>query len=174
MGEMKIVGVCGSLRAGSYNKKLLEYAIKLAGEIGAPVKELDLKEYALPYFEAELELPENVKKFKKEVEEAHVLLIASPEYNYSIPGVLKNALDWLSRGGINSLNSKIAVIMGASTGPFGTVRAQANLRQVLACLTVMVLPQPQIFVPFAETAFNPDGSLKDDKTTAMLKRLLLK
>jgi len=175
MGELKVIGICGSLRKGSYNKKLLKYAIKLAGEMGVQVKEIDLKELNLPLFDADMELkelPENVKKIKKEVEESHVRLIASPEYNYSISGVLKNTLDWLSRGGKNSLNSKIAVLMGTSTGPFGTVRGQTNLRQILACLNVMVLPQPQVLVPFADTAFNPDGSLTDEKTKTILKRLL--
>jgi len=175
LGNLKAVGICGSLREGSHNRKLLKYASKIAGEMGVEIKELDLREFDLPLFNVDMEakeLPENVKKFKKEVEESHVLFIASPEYNYSVSGALKNALDWLSRGGKNSLNSKIAVLMGASTGPFGTVRGQTNLRQILACLNVMVLPQPQVLVPFAETAFNPDGSLKDEKTTAMLKRLL--
>ena len=175
MPELKVVGLCGSLREGSYNKKLLRYAIKLAGDMGIFVKELDLKEINLPLFDADMEgkeLPENVRRFKKEIEESHALLIASPEYNYSVSGTIKNAIDWLSRGGKNSLNSKIAVLMGASTGPFGTVRGQNQLRQILSCLNVMVLPQPQVLVTFADTAFNPDGSLSDEKTAVILKRLL--
>ncbi|OGF46553.1 MAG: hypothetical protein A2452_05270 [Candidatus Firestonebacteria bacterium RIFOXYC2_FULL_39_67] len=175
MGNLKVVGICGSLREGSFNKKLLYCAKMIVSDMGLEMTEIDLKALGLPLFDADMELkelPENVRKFKKEIEEAHALLIASPEYNYSVSGVLKNAIDWLSRGGKNSLNSKLAVIMGASAGPFGTVRGQTNLRQILSCLNVMVLPQPQVLVPFADTAFNPDGSLKDEKTATILKRLL--
>ncbi len=175
MGNLKVAGICGSLRGGSYNKKLLNCAGVIISEMGLEMVEVDLKVLNLPLFDADLEgkeLPESVKKLKKSVEEAHAVIISSPEYNYSISGVLKNALDWLSRGGKNSLNSKIAVIMGTTPGPFGTVRGQNQLRQILACLNVIVLPQPQIMIPFAETAFSADGSLKDEKTALMLKRLL--
>ncbi len=175
MGNLKVVGICGSLREGSYNRKLLNCAKVLIYEMGLEMAELDLKALNLPLFDGDMEskeLPESVKILKKTVEESHAVIISSPEYNYSITGALKNALDWLSRGGKNSLNSKIAVIMGATPGPFGTVRGQAQLRQILACLNVIVLPQPQIMVSFAETAFNEDGSLKDEKTVIMLKRLL--
>ena len=175
MGNLKVVGICGSLREDSFNRKLLNCAKSIVFEMGCNMTEADLRELGLPVFNADMEggeLPENVKSFKKMVEEAHVVVIASPEYNYSISGVLKNALDWLSKGGKNSLNSKIAVIMGASTGAYGTVRGQNHLRQILSCLNVIVLPQPQIMIPFADTAFNTDGSLKDEKTAVMLRRLL--
>ena len=175
MSNIKVVGICGSLRAGSFNRKLLMCAKKEVESLGETYTELDLKMFSLPIYDGDMEgkeLPVGVKKLKAEVESAQAIIIVSPEYNYSIPGGLKNAIDWLSRCGKNSLNGKLAVIMGASTGPFGTVRGQAHLRQTLSCLNVMLLPQPQVLIPFADKAFNEDGTLKDEKTSQMLQKLI--
>jgi chromate reductase len=116
-------------------------------------------------------MPEPVLRFKAMVEAADVLLIASPEYNHSVPGSLKNAIDWLSRGG-NSLDGKVAAIFGASTGAFGTARGQIQLRSVLTALNVLVIPQPMVYIRNAADAFNPDGSFREPKTTEILKRLV--
>lgn len=172
---MKIVAISGSLRSGSYNRKVLGIAKKIAEGLGAAVVELDLRELTLPIYDGDFEAAglqsENVKKLKTSIEAADVLLIASPEYNYGISGALKNALDWASRGG-NSLGGKWAAIFGASPGIFGTLRGQFQLRQILTSLNVFVLPQPQVFLKNADTAFAPDGSLADPKTADQLKKLI--
>jgi chromate reductase len=116
-------------------------------------------------------MPDPVLRLKAAVEAADILLIASPEYNHSISGALKNAIDWLSRGK-NSLDGKVAAIFGASTGVFGTARGQYHLRQTLASLNVMVIPQPQVYIGNAADAFLPDGAFKNPKTAEILHRLV--
>lgn len=173
---LKVLGISGSLRTGSYNRKALQIAKKMAAELGAEVSEIDLKELNLPLYDGDIEaqgLSESVKKLKSAIEAADVLLIASPEYNYSISGALKNALDWASRSG-NSFDGKWAVIFGASSGSFGTLRGQFQLRQIFYDLNVLVLPQPQVFIKSAGEAFNPDGSFKDEKLHEQLKSLIRK
>ena len=121
---LKVLGISGSLRKYSYNRKALQIAKKIASDLGAEVSEADLKELNLPIYDGDIEaqgLPESVKKFKAAVEVNDVLLIVSPEYNYSISGALKNAFGWASRGG-NSFDGKWAVIFGVSPGAFGTLR----------------------------------------------------
>ena len=174
---MKVLGISGSLRKGSYNTKLLMLAKGFALEAGTDAEILDLNEINLPVYNYDIEaagMPENVLKFKAKIESTDVLLIASPENNYSITTALKNAIDWGSRGKPNSWGGKIAAIFGASTGPMGTVRGQNQLRQILAGVNVLVLPQPQVFVANAETAFNEDGTLKNKTQEEQLKKLVLK
>ena len=108
---------------------------------------------------------------KAAVEAADVLLLASPEYNYSISGALKNAIDWLSRGK-NSLDGKVAAVFGASSGIYGTARGQIAVRQILAALNVIVIPQPFVYIGTAADAYNPDGFFKNPKTAELLKRLV--
>ncbi|MBI4160199.1 NAD(P)H-dependent oxidoreductase [Candidatus Wolfebacteria bacterium] len=173
---MKILAISGSLRHDSYNRKALQIAKRMAQDLGADVTEADLKELNLPLYDGDIEaqgFPESVVKLRDVVTTADILLVASPEYNYSIPAGLKNALDWLSRQS-NVLDGKVAIIFGASSGPFGTVRMQIDLRKVLADLNVFVLPQPQVHIPFAQNAFNDDGSLKDEKLHKRLKFLIEK
>jgi len=153
---------------------LLQIAKKLASELGASVEEVDLKQLALPIYDGDIEaqgVPTSVQQLKAIIERADVLLIATPEYNYSVSGALKNAIDWLSRGR-NSLDGKVAAIFGASTSILGTVRGQTNLRVILERLNVIVVPQPQVFVRSADQAFAPDGSLKEEMTTQLLKDLI--
>ncbi len=171
---LSVLAISGSLRSGSYNRKVLQLTKKIAEEWGAQVEEIDLRALDIPLYDGDIEtagFPEPVLQLKAAVEAARVLLIASPEYNHSIPGVLKNAIDWLSRGK-NSLKGKYAAIFGASDGPYGTVRMQPHLRQVLACLNVIVPPQPQVMIRFAAEAFAPDGTLKDEKLSGQLKTLV--
>jgi chromate reductase, NAD(P)H dehydrogenase (quinone) len=173
--KIKVLAFCGSLRAGSYNRKLLQIAKNFARELNADVTEADLKELALPIYDQDIQdagFPENVKKIKKLAEDSDVLLIASPEYNYSISGALKNTIDWLSRGEKNSIGGKYAVIVGASNGPYGTVRGQFQLRSIFLAVNVSVLPQPQVLVPLADDAFNDDGTLKNKEIEARLKKLI--
>jgi len=174
MDSIKIVAICGSLRRDSYNRRLLAVARKMSEDLGAQVIEADLRKLVLPLYNEDIEhpdLPAPVKKLKSLIEEADLLLIASPEYNHSISGVLKNAIDWASRGH-DSFRGKVAAICGASDGPYGTARMQPQLRQILASLDVIVVPQPQVTVRFADKAFNPDGSLIDSKTHERLQELI--
>lgn len=112
-----------------------------------------------------------VQKLKDAIASAEVLLIATPEYNHSIPGVLKNTIDWASDK-TNPFAGKTAAIFGASTGLFGTLRAQLHLRQVLAALSVDLLPQPQVFIRSASEAFLSDGSLADKQIEKQLRQLI--
>lgn len=174
--NIKVVAISGSLRLDSYNRKALRVAQRLASEVGASVEEVDLKKLNLPLYDGDIEtigLPESVQKLKSVVESADVLLIASPEYNHSISGALKNAIDWLSRGK-NSLNGKTAAIFGASNGLFGTIRGQTHLRQILAALNVTMVSQPQVFIRLANEAFNSEGALLDVKLHNQLKELINK
>ena len=174
--KLKIVGISGSLRKDSYNRKALHIAMQIVTDAGMDVEEIDLKELNLPLYDADIEargFPESVLVLRSKVESADVILIASPEYNHSITGVLKNTIDWLSTGK-NVLDGKTAVIFGASTGPFGTLRAQFHLRQVLTALNVFLIPQPQVYIRFAKEAFNVDGSFNDPKVKNQLKELITK
>ena len=176
MNNLKVLAISGSLRSESYNRKALQVAKEIAIDLGAEVTELDLRELDLPIYDKVIKdqgLPESVRKLKKTVESTDVLMIASPEYNYSVSGALKNAIDWASREG-NSLNGKVAAVFGASTGGFGTLRGQFQLRQILASVNVLILPQPQVLISRAEEAFRPDGSLAEAKTLETLKTLIEK
>lgn len=171
---MKVLGISGSLRKGSYNTMAMRLALRFAADAGAEVSELELQPLDLPFYNQDVEdsgLPESVKKLSDSIRAADVLLIASPEYNHSISGVLKNAIDWASRGG-NAFSGKVAAIFGASTGFYGTVRAQPDLRKILAALDVLVVPQPQVMIQRAQEAFDGRGRLVSDKTSDQLKKLV--
>jgi chromate reductase, NAD(P)H dehydrogenase (quinone) len=172
--NIKVVGIAGSLRRDSYNRKALRIAGRLMAEAGLRVDYIDLKQLDLPLYDADIEaqgFPDSVKSLRAAVESADIVLIATPEYNHSVPGVLKNAIDWLSTGE-NMLDGKVAAIFGASTGLFGTMRAQIHLRQTLAALNVMLAPQPQVFIRTAKDMFNDDETLRDAKVHDQLKLLL--
>jgi chromate reductase len=171
---LHILAISGSLRTESFNRKALQIAKKMASELGADVREMDLKKLALPVFDEDLRahgFPESVITLKQAIEAADVLLIATPEYNHSIPGPLKNAIDWASDK-TNPFAGKTAAIFGASTGLFGTLRAQLHLRQVLTALNVELVPQPQIFIRSAREAFLSDGSLADAQIFKQLGSLI--
>ena len=172
--KINVAAISGSLRSGSFNRKVLQIAKTIASDSGASVDEIDLRSLDLPVFNADLRevvFPPSVITLKKEIESADVLLIATPEYNHSIPGPLKNAIDWASDK-TNPFSGKTAAIFGASIGLFGTLRAQLHLRQVLAALNVEMVPQPQVFVRSASDAFLQDGSLKDPQIFKQLKILI--
>ena len=169
-----ILAIAGSLRSESLNRKALQIAKKIAFELGAEVREMDLKTLALPVFDEDLRahgFPEPVVTLKHAIEAADVLMIATPEYNHSIPGPLKNAIDWASDK-TNPFSGKAAAVFGASNGLNGTLRAQIHLRQVLAALNVELVPQPQIFIRSAREAFLPDGSMVDSKLMKQLHFLI--
>jgi|WetSurMetagenome_2_1015567.scaffolds.fasta_scaffold459800_1 chromate reductase, NAD(P)H dehydrogenase (quinone) len=173
--NLKVIAISGSLRRDSYNRKALHAAKKIVIDLGVQIEEIDLKELNLPMYDGDVEqagFPFSVEMIRQKVFSADMLLIATPEYNHSISGALKNAVDWLSTSK-NVLDGKSAMIFGASTGFFGTMRAQAHLRQILTALNVMVLPQPQLFIRSAKDAFNQDGSLIDQKTNAIMQKLII-
>ncbi|PIY95499.1 MAG: hypothetical protein COY66_06565 [Candidatus Kerfeldbacteria bacterium CG_4_10_14_0_8_um_filter_42_10] len=174
MKKTRVLAISGSLRKASYNRLSLKIAQSIALNWGAEVAEIDLKELSLPIYDQDIEdekFPESAVELKSAIEQADVLLIASPEYNASVSGALKNALDWISRNK-NSLKGKVAAVFGASDGKFGTVRGQLHLREILAKLSVFVLPTPQVFIREADRAFNSDGSFKDPETFEKLKELI--
>jgi chromate reductase len=169
---MRILGIAGSLRRGSHNRRLL----RAAGDTlppGAVLVEWDGLA-GLPAFDEDLETtpPEPVQAFLDAVEEADALLIATPEYNASLPGALKNALDWASRPfPDNVLKEKPAAVIGASTGLFGAVWAQAEVRKVLKASGAHVL-EDELPVGLADGAFTADGALADPELAARLGDVL--
>jgi chromate reductase len=175
-GVKYVLGVAGSLRRGSYNRRLLEAAAECApARLVVSVWE-DLA--SIPPFDADLEQatgggPDSVRRFREQVGSVQGLLIATPEYNWSVPGVLKNAIDWLSRPAPEEvLIDKPVAVIGASSGKWGTRLAQSALRQVLAATEAAVLPHPALFVREAETLFDPAGRLLDRPTREQLTAVL--
>lgn len=159
MTEIRILGIAGSLRKASANAGLLRLAAESA-PTGVVVDIFDLA--PIPLYNGDVEaagLPEPVAAFRAAIASADALLIASPEYNYSIPGVLKNALDWASRPPDQPFAGKPAAIMGTG-GWQGAARAQYHLRQVLSALNVHTLNKPEVQIPMAWELFDADGALK--------------
>jgi chromate reductase len=169
---MRILGIAGSLRRGSHNRRLL----RAAGTLLPPG--VDLVEWdglaGLPIFDEDLEEtpPANVQHLLDAIEEADAILIATPEYNASVPGGLKNALDWASRPFPNNvLRDKPVAVIGASTGLFGAVWAQAEVRKALKASGSHVL-EDELPVGMADGAFTDEGALADPELTARLEDLL--
>lgn len=169
---VKIFGIAGSLRKGSYNRSALRAAVKLVPS-GSTLEIGDLD--GIPPFneDHEKEFPPHVREFKARVLAADAILIVTPEYNYSVPGVLKNAIDWASRPyGTSAWNAKPIGIMGASVGAMGTARAQYHLRQTCVFLNMFPLNQPEVMIANATEKFDEQGNLKDPKTSEKIKELL--
>jgi chromate reductase len=170
--KLSILGFAGSLRQGSYNKAILRAALELA----PPEAQLEIFDLAgIPLFNQDLENQpvERVKEFKAAIRAADALLIATPEYNYSMPGVLKNALDVASRPyGDNVLEGKPVAIMGASIGMLGTARAQYHLRQSCVFLNMFPLNRPEVMVPFAQEKVDEQGRLTDEKSREFISKLI--
>src|SRR3990167_9441513 len=159
--KIKILGIAGSLRKQSYNRGLLQAALETL-PLNCSLEIFDLASIPLYNQDEETHLPQAVSLLKQKVRAADALLIATPEYNYSIPGVLKNALDWGSRPyGDNAWDNKPVAIMGASPGIQGTSRAQYHLRQVFVYLNMHPLNQPELMVGTAQDRFDAAGRLTD-------------
>jgi chromate reductase, NAD(P)H dehydrogenase (quinone) len=170
---MRILGIAGSLREGSYNRSLLRAARELMPE-GVELVEREIG--TLPFYDGDVEAagdPEAVIRFKQAIRDADALLIATPEYNRGVPGVLKNAVDWASRPPLGSpLTGKPVAIMGATTGRGGTARAQEQLRAALEFSRATVLEQPEVLVPEAFMRFDEQGELVDGGIRAELAELI--
>ena len=169
---IRILGIAGSLRRQSYNRAALRAATQLVPE-GATIDIFELD--GIPGFSEDEEQnpPPKVVDLKRRIREADAILIVTPEYNYSVPGVLKNAIDWASRPyGDSAWNGKPAAIMGASVGAIGTARAQYHLRQMFVFLNMFPINQPEVMIGNASERFDAEGNLTDEKTKDFIRQLL--
>jgi len=183
MSSPKIVAFAGSTRSGSFNKQLVAIAAAAAREAGAEVTVVDLRDLALPLFDQDLEdasgLPAAAKEFKALLRASDGFLIASPEYNSSVTGVLKNAIDWASRAEsddeppLAAYRGKAAALFSASPGALGGLRGLVHLRAILGNIGVHVLPD-QVCISTAHEAFADDGSLEDERKTKQVAALARK
>jgi chromate reductase len=170
--SLKVIAISGSLREKSYNTALLREAQRLA-PAGMTIELASIREF--PLYDADLEaraFPQTVKDLNVAIAAADALLIATPEYNFSFSGVLKNAIDWLSRPPLDkALAGKPVAIAGAG-GRLGSARAQYHLRQVCGCLSMLPVPRPEVFVLNAWEKFDEQGRLKDEITATQICELL--
>jgi chromate reductase, NAD(P)H dehydrogenase (quinone) len=176
MSDAKGIGVlaiCGSLRAGSYNKAALRTAIELKPP-GMTIETADIGSFPL-YNEDVLArgYPPPVETLRRQIAAADALLFVTPEYNYSIPGVLKNAIDWASRPPDQPFAGKPVAIMGASPGMGGTVRAQYDLRRCCVFLDMHPLNKPEVFIGVAHTKFDAEGAFTDEVGRGLIRDLLV-
>lgn len=169
---VEVLGISGSLRRDSFNTATLRAAGELAPD-GMRIRIRTLEE--IPIYNEDVRAqgyPEPVQSLRSEIAGADALLIATPEYNYSIPGVLKNAIDWASRPPDQPFDDKPVAIMGASPGRVGTARAQYHLRQCFVSLNALLLNRPEVMVAGASSLFDPSGRLTDEATREHIARQL--
>jgi chromate reductase len=170
--KLKVLGFVGSLRRGSYNKALMRAAVEVAPE-NVEIEVFDLA--GIPPFNQDLENqpPQSVKDFKAKIKAADALLIATPEYNYSISGVLKNAIDVASRPYADKVfEGKPVAIMSASTGRLGGARAQYHLRQVFVFLEMRPINHPEVMLAQADKNVDENGNLTNEDTRKLIRQLL--
>ncbi len=170
---MKVLAMVGSLRAGSYNKLALRAAMELK-PAGMELEGADIG--VLPLYNDDVRsggYPPEVQAFRDRIRAADALLFVTPEYNYSVPGVLKNAIDWASRPPDQPLDGKPAAIMGASTGRLGTARAQYHLRQIGVFVNLHFLNRPEVMLAGAAKLFDESGRLTDEPTRKFIADLLV-
>jgi chromate reductase len=170
--KVKILGFVGSLRKGSYNKALMRAAVELTPE-NALIEVFDLD--PIPPFNQDLENepPQIIRDFKARITAADALLIATPEYNYSIPGVLKNAIDAASRPhGYNAFDGKPVAVMSASIGMLGGARAQYHLRQSFVFLNMHPVNRPEVMLAHAKDNVDENGNLTNQETRKLIRKLL--
>ena len=172
MADLRILGISGSLRKGSYNTAALKACAELmpAGMTMTYARIDDLPLFNQDVFDAGL--PEPAKRFRAEVTAADGVLIASPEYNFSLTAALKNAIDWASRAPNQSWQDKPIAIFSVSGGPMGGARVQYDLRRILGQLWGHVLPRPEVFIGNASSKFDAQGRVTDEATKKFLTDLL--
>lgn len=167
---MKIATIAGSLRQASINRGLVRACMSVAPE-GIEFDALSIGD--LPHYDSDLGEPDTVAAFKAGIERADALLIATPEYNYSIPGVLKNAIDWASRPAYQSVfMGKKTAILGAAYSTVGSARAQGHLKQILLGMATPVFAYPEVLVASAKDKFDAEGNLVDGVTRDFLARFM--
>ncbi|HLL58435.1 MAG TPA: NADPH-dependent FMN reductase [Allosphingosinicella sp.] len=173
MNEVRVLAIPGSLRKGSYNRALLRAAQELA-PAGMAINIFDLSD--VPFYNGDVEAegdPEGVARLKQAIREADGVLMATPEYNHGVPGVMKNAVDWASRPPRGApLGGKPVAILGASPGMTGTARGQSQLRQAFEFTNSYAMPQPEILVIRAHEKFDSEGRLTDESTRQHLSAFL--
>ncbi len=172
MPDFSILGILGSLRKASFNRHALVAAQALV-PAGAALEIFELE--GIPPFnqDQEKQPPTRVTELKAKVRAADAILFATPEYNYSIPGVLKNAIDWASRPyGDNAWQGKPVAVMGASVGILGSARAQYHLRQCFVFLNMYPVNQPEVLIASAAQRFNERGELTDETSRELIRKLL--
>lgn len=168
MKNLHILGICGSLRRQSFNHRALQEA---AQGMPAHMRMANASLSGIPLYDGDVEaqgIPAEVLRLAEEVRRADALLIASPEYNFSISGVLKNAIDWLSRTTPQPLKGKPVALLSVTPGPVGGARHQYELRKVLGCLEAIVLPRPEILIGLCASKFDAEGRLVDETTHRLL------
>ncbi len=167
-----ILGIAGSLRRDSFNKAALRAAQKLVPQ-STTIEIFDLDGIPLFNQDEEKNPPAKVVEFKRRIREADAVLFATPEYNYSVPGVLKNAIDWASRPyGDSAWAKKPVAVMGASPGALGTARAQYHLRQMFVFLDMYAVNQPEVMIANAAQRFDAQGNLTDETSRKLIQQLL--
>lgn len=170
--DFTILGIAGSLRKGSFNRAALRATQQLV-PAGTSLDIFELE--GIPAFNQDEEAnpPAKVTELKSKIRAANAVLLVTPEYNFSVPGVLKNAIDWASRPyGDSAWNGKPVAIMGASVGALGTARAQYHLRQMLVFLNMPAVLQPEVMISNASQRFDAQGNLTDEQTKGLIRRLL--
>ena len=168
--ELKILGIAGSLRKGSFNKAALRSAVALRPS-NVTLETFDISSFPLFNQDDEKNPPEVIRQFKEKIRASDAILFATPEYNYSVPGVLKNAIDWASRPS-NAWEGKPVAIMSASVGMIGGARAQHHLRQMFVFLNMYALNRPEVIIPHAADKFDSAGNLTDQQTKEKIQELL--
>lgn len=172
MADTKILGICGSLRKGSLNMAALRAAAANAPD-GVALEIADIS--SVPVYDDDVYengFPQAVETLREQIREADALLFATPEYNYSYTGVLKNAIDWVSRPPDHPFTGKAVGMLGCSAGTSGTMRAQYHLRQVMVFLDMRPINKPEVFLPAAGNLFDENGDLTDGATAERLTQLL--
>jgi len=170
---MNVIGISGSLRKGSFNSAALRAAQGLAPE-GMTIECAEIGD--LPLYNDDVRaagFPPPAERLRAQLAAADAILLVTPEYNYSISGVLKNAIDWASRPPSQPFEAKPVAIMGASPGLFGSARAQYHLRQMLIFLNAMPLNRPEVMIGQAQNKFDADGNLTDEPTREFVRKLLV-
>ncbi|MDP2019141.1 NADPH-dependent FMN reductase [Hydrogenophaga sp.] len=169
----QVVAISGSLRKSSTNTMALRAAQRLAPE-GMAIEIVDIAD--IPLYNDDVRAagePASVSALKAKIAAADAVLIATPEYNFSIPGVLKNTLDWMSRPPAPPFDGKPVAILGASPGPVGTARVQYHLRQVMVFLNAFTLNKPEVFISHSGSKFNAEGELTDETTAKFIGEQLV-
>lgn len=170
--SIQVLCFCGSLRRASYNAAALR-AAQAAAPADMRFEHAQIRD--VPLYDSDLQeqgFPASVERLAAQVRSADAILFACPEYNYSVPGVLKNAIDWLSRVKNQPFAGKPAAVMGASMGVIGTARAQYHLRQIGVFLDLRFMNAPEVMIGQAQNRFDQQGTLTDDKTREFLGRFM--